>query len=777
MTDYQAFIDYICNLAPEGETPLLLKQKLMKDSDGNLIYHGDGVPKATFPAYLPDRAKIKDNEAWYVNTGSFVLDRFPDGKPAAQGRYIDYVLFMMLDDIGTKSKTPPLAPTWIMETSEGSFQWGYAFTEEQPTKHEFVAAIKAIADAGYTDPGATNAVRNCRLPGSINFKRGRNEFRARLVEFHPERQYTLNDICAAIGVTPAEADSAELAPVRLKDTGSDSVLAWLSEHGTILSPPNFEGWAGVVCPNHAEHSDGNVEARYHPVNRAFLCYHGHCEHLTSQTFLDWVAENGGPKVDYGVRDDLVAERMTALYDKIEPTERFPDAAADMVAKVERQQAGRVEKSQWFSRYAYIQSDDAYFDLEKREEVIRASFNALYRHVECRSVHNAKQRVQASVCFDENREALGARVVAGMTYAAGDTVFVARDGNVYANRWRDARPDLSNVEPGNIDMWLDHCRDLVPDEQELEHIFNAMAFKVQNPSVKINHAILHGGYERSGKDTMWYPFIWAICGPDLRNYSVVDNDNLHSTWGYDYETEVMVLNELREPEAKERRALANKLKPVIAAPPDVLQVNRKGLHPYYMANRFFVLAFTNDQAPISIPSQDRRWFCVWSKNPPMDERKAVPLWNWYRAGGLEKIGAWLHARDVSAFNPKAPPMETEFKRSLIENSRSTAEAFLVDMIQERKHCFAAGAVATPLHGLIQDLQTQVPSSVKIVQAAILHALQEAGWVDRGRCASAEYKSPKHIYCAPEYADCSKSELRRMVEPISGGNIVDFKAKLK
>ena len=33
---------------------------------------------------------------------------------------------------------------------------------------DFAAAIKAIADAGYTDAGAINAVRNFRLPGSIN---------------------------------------------------------------------------------------------------------------------------------------------------------------------------------------------------------------------------------------------------------------------------------------------------------------------------------------------------------------------------------------------------------------------------------------------------------------------------------------------------------------------------------------------------------------------------------------------------------------------------------
>jgi hypothetical protein len=175
--DRQKFIDYIVGLAAAtvGETALLLRQKPRYDSEGNMLYHADGAPNATFPSFMPDKANVKDGESWYVNTGSYIVSRFEDGKPSARTTNVNFVLFMMLDDIGTKSKTPLIEPTWIMETSEGSFQWGYAF-HEQPDKGDFCAAIKAIAAAGYTDPGATNAVRNCRVPGSINMKRGRGNF-------------------------------------------------------------------------------------------------------------------------------------------------------------------------------------------------------------------------------------------------------------------------------------------------------------------------------------------------------------------------------------------------------------------------------------------------------------------------------------------------------------------------------------------------------------------------------------------------------------------------
>ena len=222
------------------------------------------------------------------------------------------------------------------------------------------------------------------------------------------------------------------------------------------------------------------------------------------------------------------------------------------------------------------------------------------------------------------------------------------------------------------------------------------------------------------------------------------------------------------EARERRALANKLKPIIAAPPDMLTINRKGLHPYDMLNRLLVIAFTNDPLPITIPSQDRRWFCVWSHAEKMPPEQAKALWDWYKAGGFDAIAAWLHARDVSAFNPGAAPMMTEFKTNLVEHGMSMAESFLVDMIRNRLGEFALGVVGSPFHSLCDRLVGTAPSGVKIPQAALLHALKEAGWRDIGRIGSADYSTKKHLFAAPDIADrYSKSDLRRMVEEQSPG----------
>ena len=756
------FIEYLSTLPAEGETLLLTRQKPVMQ-DGTQSTYGDGTLKYSWPAFLPTR--WKPDQAWYANTGSFIMDRFVNGKLSASAANCEYVVVMVLDDIGTKSRTPPLEPTWIMETSPNNYQWGYVFdVNEQPTKGAFTAAIKAIADAGFTDGGAINAVRNFRLPGSINLKPGRNNFVSRLVEFHPDRDFTLEEICHALDVTPGEADTTSRRIISLSDDGDDDVLQWISDQGMLLERANTTGWYGVVCPNNAEHSDGNPMGRYHPVNRSYCCYHEHCTDIDSRTYLNWVAENGGPNHQPGVRSELMQEVMGKALEKLTPSDMFQATSDTLIAEIEEKELGRIEKSEWYERFAYVEEDDAYFDLRERREVSRGTFNALYRHISCKSIHTGR-KIEASVGYDERRQAHNAKSVRGLTYAAGESVLVGRNGSLYGNRWIDARPQVQHVEVTDISPWTDLVERLIPDEVERSHILDIMAFKIQKPKLKINHAVLHVGDEGCGKDTMWAPFIWAVCGPHLKNRGYMDSDSIHSQWGYNLESEILIINELKEPDAASRRALANKLKPIIAAPPEMLDINRKGLHPYQMANRLFVLAFSNEAVPISLASQDRRWFAISSESPRMKDNEGKTIWDWFHAGGFEQIASFLYARDVSAFNPGATPGMTEFKMNLIEHGRSMAESFIVEMLNKRMGEFSKGVIGSPFHQVCDKLAGLAPSGVKVPQAALLHALKEAGWIDCGRIASADYPNKKHIFKAPDIdARYTKSDLRRMVEEV-------------
>jgi len=754
-----SFIDYIASLAPENETALFVLQKpqLFK---GEQQYHNDGTLKCTWPAFLPGKVNQNAEQAWYGNTGSFITSRFKNGKPSASAAYCTHVLVMMLDDIGIKSKTPPLPPSWIMETSAGSFQWGYIFSE-QPTKQAFVAAIKAIAAAGYTDPGAINAVRNFRLPGSVNLKPGRDNFRAVLIEFNPKREYTLDEICTALNVTPYEKVVSEFESIRLPHCDNDPVLKWLSDKGLILSNVNNEGWLGVVCPNHNQHSDGNPMARYKPATHGFCCYHGHCAGLTSNIFLEWVKNNGGPEAEYGVSEKVLSKNLFNAMEKIDKEVNVSDAVKAVLKSIKTKEIARLEKTEWYSRFAYIKNEDCYFDMETREVIKRITFDAIYRHVECRSIFGNRV-LSASRCFDENREAHGAKVFVGVTYAAGETVACKRGGELYANIWRDARARDESKDDVDISPWLNHCRRLVPEEKELNHILDMMAFKLQNPAIKINHAVLHGGAQGCGKDTMWAPFVRAICGYPAHNLGIVDNDTLSGQWGDAFESEVLIINELYDPDFRERRALANRLKPIIAAPPDLINVNKKFQPVCAVMNRMFVLAFSNERIPIRLDSQDRRWFYVWSTAPKMTDTESKQLWDWYHATGFAAVAEWLHTRDVSQFNPGMHPPMTDAKFSLVEYSRSNIEAEVVGMLVERRTPFNKGIIGSPFNKLCESIGT-LSNSPPISRHVLFKALEEAGWIDCGRIKSRTNPNAKHIFIHPDLCETyTQTELRDMVE---------------
>jgi hypothetical protein len=150
-------------------------------------------------------------------------------------------------------------------------------------------------------------------------------------------------------------------------------------------------------------------------------------------------------------------------------------------------------------------------------------------------------------------------------------------------------------------------------------------------------------------------------------------------------------------------------------------------------------------------------------------EAREMWDWYHADGFEAVASWLYARDVSRFNPAAAPPITDFKLSLVEHGMSMAESFIVELIRGRKGDFALGVIAGPFHDVCGRLSVQAGNGIKVPQAALLHALKEAGWVDCGRLHSGKYQTKRHVFCAPNMVDYSKSDLRNMCEPTPTPNL--------
>ena len=205
---------------------------------------------------------------------------------------------VVLDDVMTKASVPPVAPTWILESSEGNYQYGYCIDPLPLTPSNvayYEGCVRALAQAGYSDSGAGGTYRVMRVPGSLH----KTGFVARITEWSPERSWDLADLMAEMGVEPLRMRvkaPRKVGVVHLADV-SDPVYTWLEAQGLVLGADS--PWVMVPCPWAAEHTDGADWASFSPAwygdrGRGFNCFHGHCENRSLVDFLRWVFKEGGP---------------------------------------------------------------------------------------------------------------------------------------------------------------------------------------------------------------------------------------------------------------------------------------------------------------------------------------------------------------------------------------------------------------------------------------------------------------------------------------------------
>lgn len=203
---------------------------------------------------------------------------------------------VMLDDIGTKVAFDRLSvpPTWLLETSPGNFQAGYALVE--PVQDGALAdrLMHTMISAGLCDPGANGPrARLARLPVGANGKHSPT-FQCRLASWCPDRRYSVEQIVEGFdlemtqGGRPArrQARSAENAcqdedGVFVPGPDDNPVISALTDRGLYKSPLG-DGKHDITCPWVAEHTDGadGGTAYFEPEDQwpigGFKCLHGHC---------------------------------------------------------------------------------------------------------------------------------------------------------------------------------------------------------------------------------------------------------------------------------------------------------------------------------------------------------------------------------------------------------------------------------------------------------------------------------------------------------------------
>ena len=279
-----------------------------------------------------------------------------------------------------------------------------------------------------------------------------------------------------------------------------------------------------------------------------------------------------------------------------------------------------------------------------------------------------------------------RPVEQMTWAPGEPMLI-ENRLISEGGWIDHQgvrcfnlyrpPTLGQGDASLALPWTDHVRRVYPEDAE--HIFSWLAQRLQRPKEKINHALVLGGSQGVGKDTLLEPVKRAI-GP--WNFTEVGPQQLLGRFNGFVKSVILRVSEARDLGDIDRYAFYDHMKVYTASPPDVLRVDEKHLREYSVLNCVGVVITTNHKSDgIYLPADDRRHYVAWSSLTKDDFSPEYwnSLYHWYNDGGDRHVAAFLTQRDLSAFNPKAPPPKTSAFLEIVNASRAPEDAELADVL--------------------------------------------------------------------------------------------------
>jgi Family of unknown function (DUF5906) len=279
----------------------------------------------------------------------------------------------------------------------------------------------------------------------------------------------------------------------------------------------------------------------------------------------------------------------------------------------------------------------------------------------------------------------------MTWAPGEPMLI-HNRLISDGGWSDRmgvtcfnlyRPPV--IKLGNADdagPWLTHVNSVFPDDSA--QITKWLAHRVQRPQEKTNHALVLGGNQGIGKDTLLEPVKHAI-GP--WNFAEVSPTQIMGRFNGYLKSVILRGSEARDLGDVDRFQFYDHMKAYTAAPPDVLRVDEKHLREHAVLNCCGVIITSNHKADgIYLPPDDRRHFVAWSD---LTKEEFAPaywngMWEWYSRGGYGHVTAYLAGLDISGFDPKAPPPKTAAFWDIVDANRAPEDAELADVLDNMEN---------------------------------------------------------------------------------------------
>lgn len=384
-------------------------------------------------------------------------------------------------------------------------------------------------------------------------------------------------------------------------------------------------------------------------------------------------------------------------------------------------------------WAYTTFDDKFYQYDSSQWVSVQGFNAKFNRELPRSEDGELFQSAAREALDT----YAIPVVSKGVYAPGvGRFFKDDDGDWCINKFR----------PSSVPVAATH---LTEAGQRAVYVFNRhidlicgcrkdvstslliwLAYRVQNPSKRINWAPIIKGIEGDGK-SYFLDVLGAVMGE--ANVGRVNPTLLGQDFnGWAEGKQVIGIEEIWLPGAN-RYETTNALKPNISN--DRIPIHRKGKDPYLVINTAMYLALTNYADALPLSDTDRRYFVIFSPFNTTDQLRAAVA----QYGGLDAYfdelfeSKNLHADALrrflldypipATFNPKGRAPETDEKQQMVALNTSEEESVIKEIIESGGYGIAENVICSS--ALSNAVLTENPSLV-IKTSAWNRLLSRLGW---------------------------------------------------
>lgn len=389
-----------------------------------------------------------------------------------------------------------------------------------------------------------------------------------------------------------------------------------------------------------------------------------------------------------------AAREAGWYGGVEA--EFRAAGLDLAAMAKAAEAakpppweepGITAQERMFRRYVWVEAVERIGDMADKALLSKVQFNA--RLAEIGAPHDTRNSAWAQF-FEAKHGAVRCLRVADVTYRPGEAAIVAEgQRGLCFNTWLpSALKPLRGATDADVALWLGLVERVVPDARQRGILLDWLAGLIQMPGKKPAFVLVFGGHEGIGKDSILAPVVRALGQHNVQNIPMRTVMGPQTHWVAN--CQLVIITEMH---SFTRREVMEALKPIGAAPPDVLEVNKKYLPQYTVPNIVAGCYFTNHLDALALSDSDRRHFIVWSphENPEAMEPAAKDAFEgWFKQtyypwldkqGGAAAVAGWLAQRDLTAFRRLARAPWTPAKDIMRREGRSEAQAAIEDALDD------------------------------------------------------------------------------------------------